>query len=63
MNTLALDIGGANLKAAHSDGTHGNAPFPLWEQPDELLDELKALTGGMAAFDRLAVTERIDRRQ
>jgi probable H4MPT-linked C1 transfer pathway protein len=56
MNTLALDIGGANLKAAHSDGSHGSAPFPLWEQPNDLLDELKALAGGMTSFDRLAVT-------
>jgi len=56
MNTLALDIGGANLKAAHTDGSHRTVPFPLWEQPNDLLDELKAITDDLSAFDRLAVT-------
>jgi probable H4MPT-linked C1 transfer pathway protein len=56
MNTLALDIGGANLKAAHSDGSHCCAAFALWKQPNDLLKALEALADAMPAFDRLAVT-------
>lgn len=33
---LGLDIGGANLKAATSDGQAVSLPFPLWKQPDKL---------------------------
>ena len=33
---LALDIGGANLKAAHSSGQARSLPFELWKRPDEL---------------------------
>lgn len=33
---LGLDIGGANLKAARSDGQAATIAFPLWRQPDKL---------------------------
>lgn len=33
---LGLDIGGANLKAATSDGRALTLPFPLWKQPEKL---------------------------
>ena len=56
MATLALDIGGANLKAAHSGGACGSAVFPLWRRPDDLTARLAALARRFPPFDRLAVT-------
>lgn len=53
---LALDVGGANLKAAHSDGSASTRPFALWKRPEALVDELRALTSEHPDFGRLAVT-------
>ncbi len=55
-DVLGLDIGGANLKAAHSDGTARSRPFALWKAPDRLADALRDLLRGWPPFDRLAVT-------
>jgi probable H4MPT-linked C1 transfer pathway protein len=33
---IGLDIGGANIKAAHSGGLARNIPFEVWKRPDEL---------------------------
>jgi probable H4MPT-linked C1 transfer pathway protein len=53
---LGLDIGGANLKAAHVDGTARLRPFALWKQPQRLGAALSELLRELPAFDRLAVT-------
>lgn len=53
---LGLDIGGANLKAAHSDGTARTLGFALWKQPSDLASALEQLTSTMPPFDRVAVT-------
>jgi len=53
---LGLDIGGANLKAAHTKGVARTVAFPLWKNPLGLRDELTRLTAAMPPFDRLAVT-------
>ena len=53
---LALDVGGANLKAAHASGAILSAPFPLWREPDGLADALAKLAQSLPPFDRLAVT-------
>src|SRR5437763_5240199 len=53
---LGLDIGGANLKAAHSGGPARLRPFSLWKQPDRLADELSALIADWPPFEQLAVT-------
>jgi probable H4MPT-linked C1 transfer pathway protein len=37
---LAFDIGGANLKAYHSDGTCRAVAFPMWRRPKSLAVEL-----------------------
>ncbi|MGF1581656.1 MAG: hydantoinase/oxoprolinase family protein [Gemmataceae bacterium] len=55
-NVLGLDIGGANLKAAHTNGTARSVPFPLWREPQRLAQELEALLNSMSAFDTLAIT-------
>jgi probable H4MPT-linked C1 transfer pathway protein len=56
MRTLALDIGGANLKAAHSEGSVRSAPFELWRNPNELTPAIADLCRGMPKHDALAVT-------
>ncbi len=53
---LGLDIGGANLKAAHSDGRARSVPFALWKDPSRLPDALRPLIAEMAPADVLAVT-------
>ncbi len=53
---LALDIGGANLKAAHSDGTCVTAAFEVWRRPAELRAAIAELAAGLPAFDQVALT-------
>lgn len=53
---LGLDIGGANLKAAHSTGGARAIPFELWKQPSGLAAALRSLIESMPACDALAVT-------
>src|SRR5262249_15516610 len=55
-SVLGLDIGGANLKAAHTSGSTRFVPFALWKQPQRLTDELRQLIASMPRFERLAVT-------
>jgi probable H4MPT-linked C1 transfer pathway protein len=55
-SVLALDIGGANLKAAHSAGPVRLQPFELWKNPAGLVDALRGLVQVMPAADVLAVT-------
>jgi probable H4MPT-linked C1 transfer pathway protein len=56
MDVLGLDIGGANLKAAHTNGRAHSVPFALWKQPALLPDALRQLLSDMPAADALAVT-------
>jgi probable H4MPT-linked C1 transfer pathway protein len=51
---VGLDIGGANLKAAHSDGSACAQPFPLWKQPETLAPALEKLVARMPAADHIA---------
>jgi len=53
---LGLDIGGANLKAAHNDSTVRVQPFALWKDPEGLTAALRKLVESMPAADVLAVT-------
>lgn len=53
---LALDIGGANLKAAHSTGEICSVPFEVWRRSGELASALAGLSGAFPPFDRIAVT-------
>lgn len=56
MTVLGLDIGGANLKAAHSNGQALSLPFALWKYPDRLPDALVGLIQDMPPSESLAVT-------
>src|SRR5438874_10770407 len=53
---LGLDIGGANLKAAHTGGTARSRPFALWKEPAALAERLRTLCSVLPTFDRIAVT-------
>jgi len=53
---LGLDIGGANLKLAHTDGTARTVPFELWKQPRNLPGALGAVVASAPPFDQVAVT-------
>jgi probable H4MPT-linked C1 transfer pathway protein len=55
-SVLGLDIGGANLKAAHSSRQARSQPFELWRNPDGLSNALSMLVREMPAHDILAVT-------
>jgi probable H4MPT-linked C1 transfer pathway protein len=53
---LGLDVGGANLKAAHSAGMARLRPFELWKNPGGLVDALKDLLQDWAPYSRLGLT-------
>lgn len=55
-SVLGLDIGGANLKAAHTDGAARLVPFELWKNPAGLAPALRSLIADLPAYDLLAVT-------
>lgn len=53
---MALDIGGANLKAADGLGFAASRFFPLWQSPAALPDALRALLADCPPADRLVAT-------
>jgi hypothetical protein len=53
---LGLDIGGANLKAAHTDGQAMIQALALWRQPERLTPLLRELIHALPTADLLAVT-------
>jgi probable H4MPT-linked C1 transfer pathway protein len=56
MPVLGLDIGGANLKAAHTAGGARTQPFALWKDTSWLPTALRELLHGWPPYDLLAVT-------
>lgn len=54
--TLGFDIGGANIKAAHSADRCISSPFAVWQRPTDLADELSSIVNRMPEADRIAVT-------
>jgi probable H4MPT-linked C1 transfer pathway protein len=56
LSSLALDIGGANLKAADGLGYASIRPFALWRQPGRLAEELAQLICASPPCERIAVT-------
>ncbi len=53
---IALDVGGANLKGAHSGGEARSLPFELWKRPDDLARSLATLLSTLPGADRVALT-------
>lgn len=56
MTWLALDIGGANLKAADGRGFAAARTFPLWQRPKDLTAELARLVEESPPCDCIAAT-------
>jgi hypothetical protein len=56
MTLLALDIGGANLKAADGLDFAASVYFPLWLAPEQLPEALRELVSHAPHADRFAVT-------
>ncbi len=55
-SVLGLDVGGANLKMAHSSGFALQCPFALWKQPDRLPAAIRELLTHSPPFHRVAAT-------
>jgi probable H4MPT-linked C1 transfer pathway protein len=53
---IGLDIGGANIKAAHSDGTARTVPFEVWKRPDELARAIGSIAASLPPSSSAAVT-------
>jgi hypothetical protein len=56
MRLLALDIGGANIKASDGEGRSLSRPFALWRQPDQLAEELAGILKQFESADEMAIT-------
>jgi len=53
---IALDVGGANIKAAHTAGPARTLPFELWKRPDDLRLVLASLATTFPPCHRVALT-------
>lgn len=53
---LGLDVGGANIKAAHSAGPARSIPFELWKRPDDLAMMIGRLAALFPPADAVALT-------
>jgi probable H4MPT-linked C1 transfer pathway protein len=56
MSWLALDIGGANLKAADGLGFALTRPFELWKRPEQLTERIAASIAAAPCSECVAVT-------
>jgi (4-(4-[2-(gamma-L-glutamylamino)ethyl]phenoxymethyl)furan-2-yl)methanamine synthase len=53
---IGLDIGGANIKAAHVEGSALSIPFEVWKRPDELSRAIASVAGTLPPSSAAAVT-------
>jgi probable H4MPT-linked C1 transfer pathway protein len=53
---IALDVGGANIKVAHSGGQTLTIPFEVWKRPDELAQAIAGAAAVLPYSDRAVVT-------
>lgn len=56
MSVLGIDIGGANIKVAHSNAEAEIIPFELWNQPEELTGKLRSIRATFPDSDVWHVT-------
>ncbi len=56
MTHLAIDIGGANLKAADGLGYAASTPFPLWREPERLAAVLRKVIAAAPPAKQLSIT-------
>jgi len=55
-HVLGLDIGGANLKMAHTYGMARTVPFELWKKPEQLPAAVRDLVAKAPQFAQVAAT-------
>jgi probable H4MPT-linked C1 transfer pathway protein len=53
---IALDVGGANIKVAHTKGPARTVPFEVWKRPDDLAQAIASIVATLPDYDRVAVT-------
>ena len=53
---LALDVGGANIKAAHTSGAVASVPFELWRRPGDIAGEVARVASSFPPFVAVALT-------
>jgi probable H4MPT-linked C1 transfer pathway protein len=53
---VAIDVGGANLKAASAEGLARTVPFEVWRTPRELTQAVRGLLESFTPFTHVALT-------
>ncbi len=53
---IGLDVGGANIKAAHVAGPVRAVPFEVWKRPDDLPLAVAAIAASLPPFSAVALT-------
>lgn len=53
---LGLDVGGANIKAAHAAGLSRAVPFEVWKRPDDLAQALAVAAASLPPCSAVALT-------
>lgn len=53
---LALDVGGANLKAVHEDGQAVSVPFEVWKHPEDLAQAIARMADSLPLAAHVVVT-------
>jgi probable H4MPT-linked C1 transfer pathway protein len=53
---IGLDIGGANIKGAHLDGTAHTVPFEVWKRPEDLAFAICSIAASLPPSSAAAVT-------
>src|SRR5262245_63985702 len=53
---IAFDVGGANIKVAHSAGQTLSMPFEVWKRPNELGRAIASAAAALPYSDRAVVT-------
>ncbi len=53
---IALDIGGANIKAAHSSGPARVIPFEVWKRPEDLPLAIESIAASLPPSSATALT-------
>jgi probable H4MPT-linked C1 transfer pathway protein len=53
---IGLDIGGANIKAAHGSGIARTVPFEVWKRPEELAQAIGTIAATLPPSECAAVT-------
>ncbi len=53
---IGLDIGGANIKAAHIEGAVRSVPFEVWKRPDDLARTIAGIAASLPPSGAVALT-------